>query len=136
MSVGRSLASNRVEEVAPGVLQACRRLARLDLRANPLPRLHARALDHLPHLTTLYVLHYCQCTGYTPTQPDTRCTAADPELLLGTCKIHKFLFVCFHSDDTRRCLHENERWPPRPRLYDTSLITIPCIRHFPFTKTN
>ncbi|XP_022823903.1 lutropin-choriogonadotropic hormone receptor-like [Spodoptera litura] len=50
-----SLASNRVEEVAPGVLQACRRLARLDLRANPLPRLHARALDHLPHLTTLVV---------------------------------------------------------------------------------
>ncbi|KAH9645388.1 hypothetical protein HF086_000006 [Spodoptera exigua] len=50
-----SLASNRVEEVAPGALQACRRLARLDLRANPLPRLHAHALDHLPHLTTLYV---------------------------------------------------------------------------------
>lgn len=51
--VCRSLASNRVEEVEADVLQACRRLARLELRANPLAHVHARALTHLPHLTTL-----------------------------------------------------------------------------------
>ncbi|KAJ8729091.1 hypothetical protein PYW07_006787 [Mythimna separata] len=48
-----SVASNRVELVEEGVLQACRRLARLELRANPLAHVHARALTHLPHLTTL-----------------------------------------------------------------------------------
>ncbi|XP_047027402.1 lutropin-choriogonadotropic hormone receptor [Helicoverpa zea] len=50
-----SVASNRVEGVGAGVLQAGGRLARLDLRANPLGGLHPRALDHLPHLTTLVV---------------------------------------------------------------------------------
>ncbi|XP_053616142.1 lutropin-choriogonadotropic hormone receptor [Plodia interpunctella] len=48
-----SVASNRIEVVAEGVVSAARRLARLELRANPLSRLHARALEHLPKLTTL-----------------------------------------------------------------------------------
>ncbi|XP_059050231.1 follicle-stimulating hormone receptor [Achroia grisella] len=48
-----SVASNRVESVEEGTLQPCRRLARLELRANPLSRLHHRALEHLPYLTTL-----------------------------------------------------------------------------------
>ncbi|CAH0663833.1 unnamed protein product [Chilo suppressalis] len=48
-----SLGSNRVEVVVEGVLQGARRLARLELRANPLSRVHQRALLHLPHLTTL-----------------------------------------------------------------------------------
>ncbi|XP_075982432.1 G-protein coupled receptor rickets isoform X2 [Anticarsia gemmatalis] len=50
-----SVASNRVEVVEAGVLQACRRLARLELRANPLGRVHTAALHHLTHLTTLVV---------------------------------------------------------------------------------
>lgn len=48
-----SLGANRVERVAAGVAQACRRLARLELRANPLSAVHPLALAHLPHLTTL-----------------------------------------------------------------------------------
>ncbi|XP_028164626.1 lutropin-choriogonadotropic hormone receptor-like [Ostrinia furnacalis] len=48
-----SLASNRVEVVAAGALAGCRRLARLELRANPLSRLHALALQRLPHLSVL-----------------------------------------------------------------------------------
>ncbi|CAB3242142.1 unnamed protein product [Arctia plantaginis] len=48
-----SVASNRVELVETGVLQACRRLARLELRANPLTRVHPKALHHLPYLSTL-----------------------------------------------------------------------------------
>ncbi|KAI5631992.1 leucine rich repeat domain-containing protein [Phthorimaea operculella] len=48
-----SLASNRVEWVGEEVLQSCRRLARLELRANPLGRLEPRALQRLPHITTL-----------------------------------------------------------------------------------
>ncbi|XP_041969979.1 lutropin-choriogonadotropic hormone receptor [Aricia agestis] len=47
-----SLANNRIERVSSG-LQACSRLARLELRANPLSHLHAHALSHLPRLTTL-----------------------------------------------------------------------------------
>ncbi|CAH2088176.1 unnamed protein product [Euphydryas editha] len=47
-----SLANNRIERVSTG-LQACTRLARLELRANPLSQLHAHALAHLPRLTTL-----------------------------------------------------------------------------------
>ncbi|XP_031765012.2 follicle-stimulating hormone receptor isoform X2 [Galleria mellonella] len=50
-----SVASNRVETVEVGTLQPCRRLARLELRANPLSNLHHRALEHLPYLTTLDV---------------------------------------------------------------------------------
>ncbi|CAG9782351.1 unnamed protein product [Diatraea saccharalis] len=48
-----SLGSNRVELVEEEVLQRARRLTRLELRANPLTRVHPRALQHLPHLTTL-----------------------------------------------------------------------------------
>ncbi|XP_037303631.1 follicle-stimulating hormone receptor isoform X2 [Manduca sexta] len=48
-----SVASNRVEQVESGVLQPCRRLTRLELRANPLTNVHPRALTHLPHLSTL-----------------------------------------------------------------------------------
>ncbi|KPJ01344.1 Leucine-rich repeat-containing G-protein coupled receptor 5 [Papilio xuthus] len=47
-----SVARNRVERVSAG-LRECARLARLDLRANPLTALAARALDHLPRLHTL-----------------------------------------------------------------------------------
>ncbi|KAL0829498.1 hypothetical protein ABMA28_003019 [Loxostege sticticalis] len=48
-----SLANNRVEVVEAGTLHSCRRLARLELRANPLSRLHPRALQHLPHLSVV-----------------------------------------------------------------------------------
>ncbi|XP_013197746.2 lutropin-choriogonadotropic hormone receptor [Amyelois transitella] len=48
-----SVASNRIELVEEGVLTAARRLARLELRANPLSRLRRRALEQLPRLTTL-----------------------------------------------------------------------------------
>ncbi|KAJ0172848.1 hypothetical protein K1T71_011987 [Dendrolimus kikuchii] len=48
-----SLGWNRVSLVPAGVAQACRRLARLELRANPLDEVHPHAFDHLPHLTTL-----------------------------------------------------------------------------------
>ncbi|CAG5029244.1 unnamed protein product [Parnassius apollo] len=47
-----SVARNRVEVVGVG-LRACSRLARLDLRANPLSELHPHALMHLSRLTTL-----------------------------------------------------------------------------------
>ncbi|KAL4718803.1 hypothetical protein ACJJTC_004956 [Scirpophaga incertulas] len=48
-----SVGNNRVEVVSETALRGCRRLARLELRGNPLARLHPHALDHLPHLTTL-----------------------------------------------------------------------------------
>lgn len=51
----RSVARNRVERVGAG-LRACARLARLDLRANPLSALAPHALDHLARLHTLSVL--------------------------------------------------------------------------------
>nr|XP_037877287.1 follicle-stimulating hormone receptor isoform X2 [Bombyx mori] len=47
------LSGNRIEVVEAGILQQCRLLKRLDLRGNPLTRLHRHALQHLPHLRTL-----------------------------------------------------------------------------------
>ncbi|XP_045778149.1 follicle-stimulating hormone receptor [Maniola jurtina] len=59
-----SLANNRIERVGVG-LQACTRLTRLELRANPLSQLHPDALTHLPRLTTL-VLSECRALGGVP----------------------------------------------------------------------
>ncbi|OWR52600.1 putative leucine-rich transmembrane protein [Danaus plexippus plexippus] len=45
--------SNNLVEVVGGGLRACSRLARLELRGNPLSALEPHALTHLPRLTTL-----------------------------------------------------------------------------------
>lgn len=47
---------NRVEWAGPETLAGCGRLAWLDLRRNPLSRLHPRSLDRLPNLETLSVI--------------------------------------------------------------------------------
>lgn len=58
MSIARTrrwAGGNRVEWAGPETLAGCGRLAWLDLRRNPLSRLHPRSLDRLPNLDTLSV---------------------------------------------------------------------------------